>query len=847
MKKVASQKRQDKVEKSWIKFVRFLIYVVSIIGVTVGASLIKVGGLSVAYADGTYAVKIENGEIIFFVSLVILYGNIMWGILRWFLRGYQEKWKPGRIVGKLIGGGIWRVLAIVPLVVLSLLIISGWVSGLIGDKSKDSGVNALNIVSRKISEDYNAGRLSLDDYVKYLLDALYDNEKLPEKYKDGYTDIDNKVFEVVADNFNMLDNDIISDFYKKITLADVGFDSEQAAAESLLSANAYAADGTVTIAQNFDGARLTRNEHFVIFYENYGDVAQKIDFIGDVLEDAIDKYHSIFGQNWYYHPVRHGGDSKEKRESDFKQLLSKNDISENILDTAMPVYIFDTGESYVAQRVGTSVNGFTKILAGLVDNPGNDIVEKTTFSFPYIIMQSGAVLKSSDVAIKEVLVHELSHHYVDAFCRSNSPIGAPCSGLDDFASEAFAQYMASEIVEGQEEGDFLNSHHNNYVELATCHKINEILGLWDNGECSYSWYEGTNLGYSATAFFENYADFVPDFNDVIFRIAASTDTDSVFQYVNGTSNLLELLYNKAGSENFTKAVVQLAQRNLTNDYGDKKSFYAVKIPPGQDLPCLDFCSKGYDLEPISSKYYYFSMSDNIGAVYYKAGDSFVSVLGKDLAGAWNVLYTSRGDGQIKISEYASDYEVLALIVTNCDFKNDGYFELNVFSKQFIEMLDDLGDLAETSENVYIVNNADCQEMNIESLFDLPTRIFDFGISAANFIGIHSQDDNFNGVKSDLEKEKGNYINETAGLVDELSGYRISICQSKMDGIYDFDAMKETLQKAMGWNMAIYDERDGADRMSVFFGFDLLTRQGRIYVLAESEGEVGLITINVSEK
>ena len=87
-------------ESGWIKFVRFLIYAISIIGVTIGASLIKVGGLSVAYVDGTYVAKIENGEIIFFTSLVVLYGNIMWGVLRWFLRGYREKWKPGWIIGK---------------------------------------------------------------------------------------------------------------------------------------------------------------------------------------------------------------------------------------------------------------------------------------------------------------------------------------------------------------------------------------------------------------------------------------------------------------------------------------------------------------------------------------------------------------------------------------------------------------------------------------------------------------------------------------------------------------------------------------------------------------------------
>ena len=111
-------------ENGWIKFTRFLIYVVSTTGVTVGASLIKSGNLSAAYADGTYAAKIDNGEIIFFVFLIILCGNIVWGILRWFLRGYREKWKPGRIIGKLIGGGIWRILVIVPLVILSLMVVA---------------------------------------------------------------------------------------------------------------------------------------------------------------------------------------------------------------------------------------------------------------------------------------------------------------------------------------------------------------------------------------------------------------------------------------------------------------------------------------------------------------------------------------------------------------------------------------------------------------------------------------------------------------------------------------------------------------------------------------------------
>lgn len=56
-------KKQVKKENGWIKFIRVVLYTISITGALVGASLIKTGGLSASYADGTYAAKIQNGEI----------------------------------------------------------------------------------------------------------------------------------------------------------------------------------------------------------------------------------------------------------------------------------------------------------------------------------------------------------------------------------------------------------------------------------------------------------------------------------------------------------------------------------------------------------------------------------------------------------------------------------------------------------------------------------------------------------------------------------------------------------------------------------------------------------------
>ena len=104
-----------KKESGWIKFLRVLIYALSIPATTVGAALIKSATLSSSYTDGSHQARLTAGYIIFWIGLVVLCLNIFWGILRWFLRGYRQQWKAGKIIGKLIGGGIWRTLIIVPL------------------------------------------------------------------------------------------------------------------------------------------------------------------------------------------------------------------------------------------------------------------------------------------------------------------------------------------------------------------------------------------------------------------------------------------------------------------------------------------------------------------------------------------------------------------------------------------------------------------------------------------------------------------------------------------------------------------------------------------------------------
>ncbi|MDO4399185.1 MAG: hypothetical protein Q4C24_02735, partial [Candidatus Saccharibacteria bacterium] len=270
MKKVASKEQKNtkpekkilaQKEKGWVKFVRVLIYAVSIIGVTVGASLIKTGGLSVAYADGTYAAKINNGEIIFFIFLVILCGNIMWGVLRWFLRGYHEKWKPGRTFGKLVGGGIWRTLVIAPLVLFSFLVITPKVIDIIG-----------SVVT---GEQRDQKKISLSEPL--------DNLEYISGHLEDYT-------------LEELEEELAPYFFKNIDFGvDASSNVSKKQSPGFLTQNAVAYTPSVTILNK---AKLSSKGNFVVFYTDTGDdtiSGEKAGELAEMLENIIVGYEENLG------------------------------------------------------------------------------------------------------------------------------------------------------------------------------------------------------------------------------------------------------------------------------------------------------------------------------------------------------------------------------------------------------------------------------------------------------------------------------------------------------------------------------------------------------------------------
>ncbi|MBQ1387734.1 hypothetical protein IIY68_03015 [Candidatus Saccharibacteria bacterium] len=813
MRKIASQKRQDEVEKpqkgissqkekGWIKFVRFLVYAVSIVGVTVGASLIKVGGLSAAYADGTYAAKIENGEIIFFVSLVILYANIMWGILRWFLRGYREKWKPGRIIGKLIGGGIWRMLVIMPLMLLSFMVISSKVADAISD-----------IV---IEEQHNQKRISLSEPLN--------NLKYISEHLEDYT-------------FEELEEELAPYFFKNIDFGvDASSNISKQQSPGLLTQNASAYASSVTVLNK---AKLSSKGHFVVFYTDTGDDAisdKKAEELAEMLEEIIVGYEENLGLEYKYEKFTNYNtdvttaikiksvlvaSGVEKNDSDF--------FGASVLETAMPVYVanpYKEGSNILATYAGRR---FAEYGNSILIRLGSIFGEETarlydsapSYPFVHILPEN---VDSESLAI--VTAHELGHHYVATYSYDNyGGIGND----DDFIDETTPNWMAINVLLNQPPGNLINDNHYQYSYLndATSVKISGVAPGF--------------LGYPAVAFLENYYEVVPDAKTIIMDATYYGDA-------------LNYLYNHAGEDNFRKVMINLAEKNLTGEYGGKLMNYRetrrgkqYTLPKSEELQCTDLCTKEYSINPAATEYLYFAVDEYRGSkLSYDGGDGVsVSVLGRDTNNEWHILQSGKDNGEfIFADDMAEMYNLVAFAVANSNIEYSKKYEIGITSAEFEKLIDVAGKF--DFDGLYQDLGQGCFEVNLDSLFDLYGKFMDLGGAVIDVIAAIDDTTDY----SDLQNEWTKETNEVKDGVEEArqnaAKYRISVCANYIAEGRKFDEVKNTLQKAMGWNMNLYDERDGSDRMSVFFGFDLLTRQGKIYVLAESEGEMGLITINVSE-
>lgn len=774
----------------WVKFLRIVFYVLAIPLTAVGAGLIKSATMSSTYLDGTHAARLDNGYIIFGLGLAMLIANAFWGILRWFLRGCREQWRTWVIIGKLIGGGIWRSLVMVPLFLLGLFVLTPLVVDTIYNNT---------VVAE--SEPYDI------DYAEHRLEYLTEH----------------------LDEFSP---QAVYDELSELMLANIEFDPDAVNQSTARSGFTLPFETPVyartTKVSSLTDAVLSPNGNFVIFYTTTGDDAitdADATRLAGMFEEIIAGYQNNLGFEYKYE--KYNKLTGSIKDNGIQKVLQASGIDKNILDTAMPVYVADpyseatnTLASYAGKRwLGLTESALTK-LGSLMDIDATKLYDSAP-SVPFVNILPKNVNNSS---LSAVTAHELGHHYAAVY---NDEHYGKTGSDDDFIDETGPNWMAINALKTNPADGLINDNHYNYAYLQTSTRTTISLAK-----------EGFP-GYPAVAFLQNYYEIVPE--------AKTKIMDAIYY-----GDALNYLYEQAGRENFAKVMTQLAERNLTGDYGGKLANRT--LPQGEELYCTDICTHTYRMAAASTQYIYMTPDEYTDAIAtFSTNESWVtaSVVAQTARGGWQVVAPAANEVVIDFTEDEwRQYPVVALAISNASISVSGIYSLDITMADLEHLLTDLEDfeLDLTSNEIIVELGDGCYRINMESVFDMIERVMGLGSQFLNILSQFDESGHMRNIQNQYEAEMSEVQSSLNTARAEISPYRITFCINQVASGQSFDAVKARLQAALRYNINIINTQQGGERMSAFVGFDMLARRGRGYVLIQSsDGEMGLITINIDPK
>lgn len=386
----------------------------------------------------------------------------------------------------------------------------------------------------KIQMDYSKGEIDVNTYFTQLFYSQYDCKKLDKKYisdTNTFTSSENnKLAEVLLQHRDEIDEEIIKAYANKINLSDVDIvyreDNINLNSKAVKASNytvkplantdetqtATEPDKSLITNHELDKVLLSRNDNFLIWYTETGEDGisqEQAQSIANGLEDTIGRYNELFGLSFDYSPTLEmslGSDYK-----DAASVLKANNISENLLKTAMNVYIFDTGDNNVAAtHTKLDNNDLTHFIA--------TFIEDGFTAYPYIQINRRAF--SDEERLAQLYNHELFHAYQDIYARSiiNEIVEVP---------ENYLEAMANLASSYAHEYDTTNSFLNEWAGVYFSNPNTPLQELTD----------GASLGYGAFPYFYIYSQEVEDWVD---NLMYAHLTDSPYDYLQDATDKEEL-------------------------------------------------------------------------------------------------------------------------------------------------------------------------------------------------------------------------------------------------------------------------------------------------------------------
>ena len=846
-----------------MKLLRVILTGGGVMGIAAGWGLVARGGSSAAIANGTAEALSWWGWRVLLISGFLTLGSILLGITRFVSKVKFEQWKVSKVIMRVLLAGVWKTLVLMPIFLIGVIFISGKVSdsimeNVLAEEAGPSDPTAL------IAVDFEAGKLTADEYINDLIYAMYDYESLPGEYQIRVTEpmLEFDLLEEAAAVSDSLSEETKKTVVETTLLGNVEFGTDAsgnvASAPGILTENASALEhGYVTTVNK---AKLSSNGNFVVFYTDTGDdkISDKnAEQILAWLEEIIVKYKNVFGFDFDYETITFTHMRVAGSLLMMQAVLEANGIDKNAIMTAMPVYIvnpFHSGSdsNVLASYVGYNITEIPLIdvtvplsmAVDRVDDLFGDCEEdescykdhvdgyeqlstyKTAPTAPFM-MVGPATARSLSAELEVSLAHEMGHHFAVSYNYDRT--GESGSG-NNFISETVANYMAN-LVLANDKTEELMGHYTNYVEYGTCYEIDITIPspIASNG-CHG---KGKIQGYPAFPFLENYEEIVPGGRE---KILAAIDSDTALAY----------LKEQAGETKYREVMKSLAQRTLLNNYA-QNGLKTTKQPKGEEIPCQDICDKTYEMFRDSTRYFYFTQQEFAERVIKFSGEGLdFSLLGKK-GSSWEVIDSKQDEHEFTIPKKREGYYLYAVAISNPQGE-DAKYKLEISTAEAKELFDDEAeaDLAAefTPEELeelkdFFQLDGNCVTIKMDSMFDLVSQLLGGLGQVGDAIAELTGEDT-----SELHAEIAESQASVAEAKANLEYHDLTVCQKVFKEGTSFETAVDFTKRNMTNSMKLYEAEEDGGEVAVLANYNIWTGQAKAYLVAAKDGLSGLLSFSV---
>lgn len=601
--------------------------------------------------------------------------------------------------------------------------------------------------SEKIKKDFEEGNISEDKYVQQLAYEEFEKSKMDSKYKSNNNDrMFNNVFDIAKKYQNKLSKETVRYLYEKANLSEIEFSSDSQKGDNNYKEYGAVYAGSADMKQTITKVKLSKNNNFLIWYTDKGKskVSDKdVEKLSDEIEDVVKKIEDEYNIKYQYSSSMNSSQASSSTRGEMCMILQKNNIDNNYLQKAMNIYLYNSdsleeSEATLAYYV-QDLSWLTTLLLSFSDTEYAGVPY-----FPYIVIRPSEVKNSEN--LKLIYTHELFHHFQKYYCGDGKYKDAS-SG--DFTSETTANWVSASINDSKDEKNVFSGWATHYV-LNSNKTIN------------------TESGYQSFTFAKVYEEIVTDGKKKMLESMKYEDA-------------LGFLVKSAG-EKFPEVMMELAKRNVTNEY-EHQTFKAYKLPKNTKKLSESYQKNEENVLGYAMNYYYIEKANFKNNTYIDISSennlNYVIIGRKNVVGLKSNNYSEIKRGslrkdslEIETQKYFEDYDQIIIAIINPN-KPSLRYNINCMRENFFKLVsaDDMTN-REKREEIYQKN--DYIEIKIKDIKELLNSIINIGEA-----GI--QDGDNESVRSQI-----------SNAMEELNNENIQLDKFNTVRIYELDLGKISL-------------------------------------------------------